>query len=235
MKFEVYCDESNPDLFWTQAGERPQYLLFGSLWLNAELRPRIKEQIKSLKAAHSYPGEIKWHKVHAGRLPFYRDLIDLFFSHGLDLRFRCIAIPVGEVNMILFHSNDRELGYYKFYYQMLKHWIYDFNEYRIYCDEKTNRLGDRLKTLRRTLDLANATSQVLSVQALPSKEVVLIQLTDFLLGAVSSRLNGTVATDGTKDTVIRHLEARLDVRKLAPTPKSEPKFNIFRIRLEGGW
>jgi hypothetical protein len=76
---------------------------------------------------------------------------------------------------------------------------------------------------------------VLAVQALPSKEVVLIQLADFLLGMASSRLNETVAPGSCKDLIIQNLEQGLKINRLGPTWKSERKFNIFKINLQGGW
>jgi hypothetical protein len=238
MKFDIYCDESHPDVFWSKAETRARFLLIGGLWLPTEERAGLKEQIRQLKEQHGFHHEIKWHKVHDGKMDFYRSLIDLFLQS--ELRFRCIAVEGDKVDMVRFHQSDQELGFYKFYYQMVKHWLDDFNDYRIFCDEKTNRSGDRLATLRKTLDCANLTSSVLAVQALPSKEVVLIQLADFLLGMASSRLNETVAPGSCKDIIIQHLEQGLKQQgfrtdRLSPTWKSERKFNIFKINLQGGW
>ena len=222
-------------MFWSKSGSCARFLLIGGLWLPTEERDAIKQSIRQLKEQHNFHHEIKWHKVHAGKLEFYKALIDLFMGYGLRLRFRCIAVEGDKVDMVRFHQNDQELGFYKFYYQMVKHWLDDFNEYRIFCDEKTNRAGDRLETLRRTLDCANYTSNVLSVQALPSHEVVLIQLTDFLLGMASARLNESVTPGSSKDQIVQYLEQHLKVDRLAPTWKSEHKFNIFKINLQGGW
>lgn len=72
------------------------------------------------------------------RRDFYVELIDLFFAYGDNLRFRCIAVDRTQLNLAL-HDNDGELGFYKFYYQLLHHWILDFNSYRIFCDVKSNR------------------------------------------------------------------------------------------------
>ena len=238
MKFDIYCDESHPDVFWSKDKSRARFLLIGGLWLPTEQRSNLKDQIRLLKERHGFYHEIKWHKVHGGKVEFYTSLIDLFLQS--DLRFRCIAVEGDKVDMVRFHQDDQELGFYKFYYQMVKHWLDDFNDYRIFCDEKTNRSGDRLATLRRTLDCANLTSSVLAVQALPSKEVALIQLADFLLGMASSRLNESVAPGSSKDVIIQYLEHELKqqgfkAEKLGPTWKSERKFNIFKINLQGGW
>ncbi len=233
MQFEVYCDEVMPDLF-TSTKRRGRYLMIGSLWLRAELRDEIKRKIRALREMHDTWGEIKWTKVSPSRLTFYLDLVDLFESYGLDLRFRCIAVDSEQVDM-RWHEYDEELGFYKFYYQMLHHWILDFNEYRIFCDTKTNRDPQRLATLRRCLSAANLSSRISSIQALPSRQVVLIQLCDLLLGAASSRINATLRPGGAKEVVVKRLESHLGVDQLHPTYRDAEKFNIFQIRLRGGW
>ena len=129
MKFEVYCDEANPDVL-TSASPRARYLMIGSLWLPVELRDEIKSRVGALRQRHQAWGEIKWSKVSPNRRDFYVELIDLFVSYGDNLRFRCIAVDRTQLNLAL-HDNDGELGFYKFYYQLLHHWILDFNEYRI--------------------------------------------------------------------------------------------------------
>ncbi len=235
MKFEVYCDESHPDVFSSSSPAKGKFLMIGSLWLPADLRPVLKKQIGSLKKEFAFSHEIKWHKVHASREEFYQSLINLFLSHGELLRFRCIAVESGKIDLVNFHNNDQELGFFKFYYQVLQHWILAFNKYVVFCDAKTNRDGGRFQTLQKVLRNANLSSDILSVQALPSHEVLLLQLTDFLLGMASSRLNESVEKGSIKDRLIEYLEKRLDRQRLEPTSKSEQKFNIFKIHLEGGW
>jgi hypothetical protein len=182
---------------------------------------------------HGRIKELKWHKVHARWEPFYRDLIDLFVSYDAELlRFRCILVEGDKVSLDRYHDADAELGFYKFYYQLLVHWIEDEHEYAIFCDEKTNRMKDRLPTMLRVLQHSCA-ERIVSIQALPSHEVRLLQFTDFLLGMVSSRFNNDIEPGGTKDRVISYLEERLGKRwKLLPTSKGVRKLNIFKIALE---
>ena len=61
-----------------------------------------------------------------------------------------------------------------------------------------------------------------------------IQLTDFLLGMISSHFNETVKPDSVKAILIKYLEEKLGV-DLKPTSKSVTKVNIFKINLQGGW
>ncbi|MEW6220219.1 MAG: DUF3800 domain-containing protein [Thermodesulfobacteriota bacterium] len=234
MRFEIYCDESQPDVFWSRSPKRARFLMIGSLWLPADLRAEVKDAINSLKTEYGFAREIKWHHVSSGHQEFYRGLVDLFLRFDSSLRFRCIAVEGDKVDMARYHESDAELGFYKFYYHLLKNWIEDFSEYRVFCDEKTNRAGGRLRTLRRCLACANLSSNVEFVQALPSHDVVLLQMVDFLLGMASARLNDAVQAGGAKDKVARHLEKALGMR-LAHTPRNERKFNIFQIRLNGGW
>jgi hypothetical protein len=178
---------------------------------------------------------MKWTKISPAKVAFYADIIDLFMRYGMDMRFRCIAVDRTQVNLAL-HGNDGELGFYKFYYQLLHHWILDFNSYRVFCDLKCNRDRTRLKVLQRCLGYANSSSVIENVQSLPSPEVALLQMCDVLLGAASSRLNETLKTGTAKESIVQQLEARLDLRgHLAATGAAEKKFNIFKIRLEGGW
>lgn len=232
MDFEVYCDENFPDLFTSQH-PKARYMMIGSLWLPSGLRDEAKEKIKLLQKKHNTFVEIKWTKVSPSRKEYYFDLADLFFSFASDMRFRCIAIDRESYNAAA-NNGDDELGFYKFYYQVLHHWILDHNSYRIYCDMKTNRDRSRLPILQRCLAYSNRTAEVQQLQALPSKEVVLIQLCDLLLGAASSRINNTLTADSAKSQLVEHIESRLS-RRLAPTPRCEQKFNIFKINLQGGW
>ena len=122
MKFEVYCDESRPDLFASKRSSA-RHLVIGSLWFPADLRAGYKEELHKLRDRFKVGGEFKWNKVSPSRADFYRELVDWFFSRGEDLRFRCIAVDREQVDLKLFHEDDQELGFYKFYYQLLHHWI----------------------------------------------------------------------------------------------------------------
>lgn len=232
MKFEVYCDETRQDLFWSR---RPngQYLMIGSLWIPADSREMAKDRISDLRSKHNVFGEIKWKKVSPSKQDFYSDLIDMFMSFGLDMRFRCIAVDRTKFRLESFDGDDK-LGFYKFYYEALHHWILDRNQYRIFCDYKLSRDRTSISTLKTMLEQANRTSTIEAVQSLPSQEVVLLQLCDVLLGAVSARMNEADLL-GRGKSVVEHLERRLNRERLGPTTATERKFNVLRVRQNGGW
>ena len=233
MKFEVYCDESRPDLLCSNK-PTAEYMVIGGLWLSSESRARCKQDIHALRDKHKIGGEFKWQKVSPSRLDFYRDLADWFIAQGDELRFRCIAVEHEKVDLLRFHESDQELGFYKFYYQMLHHWILDFNEYSIFCDFKSNRVGNRLSELARCLSYSNLTSDIVNVQATRSKESVLIQAADVLTGIAAAQLNNKLKAGSAKWELVTHFEQALG-GQIKATYRTENKFNVFVIDLTGGW
>lgn len=234
MKFDVYCDESRPEALATKKIDSNENLVIGSLWLPSEIRAELKEAIHSLRNTYKVGGEFKWQKISPSRKDFYEALLDVFFSYGDSLRFRCIVVNKTNVDLLKYHDGDQELGFYKFYYQMLHHWILDFNEYSIFCDYKRNRNTSRLSVLGEYLQRSNISSYILNVQAINSDESVLIQLVDVLTGAASAKFNETLRGGGVKEKLVTLLEERLG-RELAHTLRSEQKFNVFVIKPQGGW
>ena len=69
MLFEVYCDESNQDIFTQKERNHLQYMTIGSLWIPASIRKEAKEKIIVIREKHKKFGEIKWSKVSPSGLP----------------------------------------------------------------------------------------------------------------------------------------------------------------------
>lgn len=216
MNVDVYCDNTFPDLF-TSSNPQAKYLLIGSLWLPVGLREELKDQIKAIRERHNTWGEIKWSKISRLRLGFYIDLIDLFMSYDEEeLRFRGIAVDREQMKHDPNHGRT-ELGIYMFYYEMLQRWTNGRDFYRVFCP--TDKCIHRFK---RVLLEAKINT---NIQALPSKEVALIQLTDLLIGAASSRANSTLNDGTAKEDVAKALEQRLG-KVLGPTIRVNTKFNL---------
>jgi hypothetical protein len=231
MDIEIFCDESRQDYFAHALGAKPgRYMAIGGLWIESQSRALVKEQIRSLRRRYAVGGEFKWSRVSPSRLDFYLEMVDLFFTSGM--RFRSIVIETHRLDAPRFHDGDDELMFYKFYYQLLHHWIDPSNAYRIFVDMKTNRVGHRLTHLRDVLRNANTVRSILDVQALPSHEVDLLQLDDLLLGATSFRLNGS-SESAAKVAVASRIEHHLG-HTIGPTTKGEEKFNVFRWLPGGG-
>lgn len=234
MNIEVYCDESRQEFFAKAGADQQGFTVIGSLWIKAENRARYNEAINALRKKHGFKHEFKWTKITPKKHEFFLDLIRLFFAESEeDMRFRCIVLPVKYLDAVAFCEGDEELMFYKFYYQVLHHWILERNIYRVYVDIKTNRVHNRLRILKECLEKANPQAELELVQALPSHEVNLLQLVDVLTGAVSAKFNG-----GNKSTaklaVLKEIEDCVG-HQIAATTRDEKKFNVFLFRPDGGW
>ncbi len=233
MKFDVYCDECYPDVLGS-ASPPVQFMAIGSLWFPTEQRERYKTRIHELRDKHKIGPEFKWNKISPSKESFYLDLIQWFFSEGDNLRFRCILVDHQQVELGQHHDDDPELGFYKFYYQLLHHWVNECNEYAVFCDFKSNRRRDRLHTLQGCLQNANLFADVGTVQSVRSHESVLIQMVDVLSGAVAAKLNDRLKPGSSKWHVVEELERSIG-HSIQATARSEQKFNVFKINLNGGW
>ncbi len=230
MNFEIYCDESG-----LEALSRKDAHLFsgiGGIWFPAEYRSTFKENMLSIKEKHNIHGELKWKKVSPAYLDLYSDVIE-FFMKTPQLRFRVILLESKIIDNYKFNDKDAELGFYKFYYQLLTHWLYDFNTYNIFLDHKVNRDNGRVNELKKVLINSNLTTHINIVQALPSDQSPGIQMADILTGLVTSKFNKEISGKA-KNRLISKVETILN-KQIAPTSKWEEKINIFKINLQGGW
>lgn len=205
--------------------------MIGSLWFPADYRPELKARLNQLRQEHDVWGEFKWNKVSPARLPFYRAVVSYFFSTE-ELRFRAIVIDAARLNLERFHQSDAELGFYKFYYQLLTHWIVTPNSYAVFCDDKVNRDRRRLTELGKVLTNANRGAKVLPIQSVASSQSTAVQMCDVLLGATQWCANGGPGTSQAKRTIVADIENQLG-HPIGPTPQSAQKFNVFNIRLRG--
>lgn len=230
MDFEVYCDESCPEALTDKDAHR--FVGIGGVWMPAELRAVFKQNINEIKNKHNIKGELKWNKVSPAYIDLYKEIIDYFFNANY-LRFRIILIEAKDVDNVQFNNSDDELSFYKFYYLLLKYWIYDFNNYSVFLDLKQNRFNNRLQELERILDKSNLVSDVVRVQGVPSNQSLGVQLADVLTGLVTAKFNNQTVSVA-KNEIIDYVQQYIG-GEIVKTPKKEEKFNIFQINLKGGW
>lgn len=226
--FEVYCDESHPELFVSPRADVAKAVI-GSLWFPADFRAPFKTHVTSLREKHRVWGEFKWKKVSPSREAFYIELVDYFFDRA-ELQFRAIVIDSTKINLERYHSADAELGFYKFYYQLLHHWIIAPNGYTVFCDDKVNRDPRRVLELGKVLANANRGATVAPLRTVSSSQSAGVQFCDLLLGATQWCANGTPGTSTAKAAVVARIQEHLG-HAILPTMPSERKFNVFNIRL----
>ncbi len=227
MEYIVYCDESRHD-----GAAQNRFMSIGSLWLPRSSKPELTRQFRNLRELVGLRGEVKWSKVSAKKLDAYQKLVDFFFEQP-DLRFRAIVVDQSKVDPIRFHGGDRELGFYKFYFEMLEKWIESGNRYLVLLDFKRNEGADRHGTLRRVLE--NSTkgkAWIDDLTVIDSHESPLAQLNDVLTGAVAATWCG-LKPGGPKEKLSARIAQRRGASlKMATAGPGICKFNLFAIALE---
>lgn len=237
MKYDIYCDESRQDLLVNKEiiSDNNKYACIGGLLVKRSKRNELKSRIKKLKEKHKVFGELKWGTVSDNKIEFYKEIIDLFFEFKEDLSFRTVVINSMDVDNKMFNNNDAELGYYKFYYQLIYHWIELTGDsksiYYIYTDFKTNKVNNRLEVMKKLLNMV-CLSKIELIQPINSKESEILQMQNILMGAVGYKYNfGKNGTSSAKMEIIKHIEFYLG-HVIRETKRTEKKFNIFNIKLK---
>lgn len=219
--FNLYCDES-----CHLENDHKPYMLIGYTCVAYNQLQRHNERIKVLKEKHHFFGEIKWSNVSASQFEFYKELIDYFFD--TDISFRAIIVKKEKVNNEGF-DQDFDDFYYKMYYQLLIH-KKDVNyAYNVYLDIKDTLSAHKVQRLK---DILNTKMGVFrNVQNIHSRESIMMQLADLLLGALSYNLNNTAKTVNAKKSLIERIRHHSGQPLEKSTSPSENKLNLFFIEL----
>lgn len=224
MDYNIYCDES-----CHLERDRQPVMLFGAVWCPQEDLKQHNTAIREIKGRHRARGELKWVKVSKSREAFYLDLVDYFLNMP-NLNFRCLVVSdKSKLDHSYFNRGSHDSFYYKMYFYLLRNIITTDNRYWIYLDMKDTRSQRKIQTLKDVLsnNLRDFSQEVIQrVQHVRSHEVELLQLADFILGAVSYQARG-LSENTAKLAVITHIQHRSGVNLQRSTPPWEQKFNVF--------
>jgi hypothetical protein len=222
--FHLYCDESRH-----LPKDRETVMLMGALACPAEAVAECHRGLKELCAAYGLPAhfEIKWTKVSPAKLDFYRAVLDWFLGSDA-LSFRCLVLPDKARTMQRLPDASRDHLYYGLYYQLLRQQLEPENRYRAFLDMKDTRGREKLSELTKLLRTdADEFSQLQQMQHVRSHEIGLLQITDFLLGAVGyARSIAPEQGSSAKLALVRHLEEKLGFSLDADSPPGSAKVRI---------
>jgi len=222
--YNIYCDES-----CHLENDQQPVMLLGAIWCPQNEVARLSNEVKDLKTRHKATGELKWTKVSSARQDFYFELVDWFLAEA-PLHFRCLVVQHKErLNHTLYNKGSHDDFYYKMYFSLLTKILSPNLSYNIYLDIKDTRSRLKMRKLKEVFcnDKYDFTSQMIGhLQNIRSHESHLLQVCDFLLGAISYRHRG-LTTNLTKIAIIKRLEERLGRDFLHSTPLNEDKLNLF--------
>jgi len=224
-RFSLFCDESNI--------QSAHYMLIGGLWIPQQSETALRNSLSVVRKNFNMTAEFKWTKVSQTKLPAYSAWLDCFLDNK-DIGFRCIVIDTNLLDYRTFHKGDHELGFYKFYYQLVSRNIQPENLYWLYTDERTNRKKNRLEVLKivtnRYWMKQSGTEPLRGVEPCRSHDEDLLQLTDVLLGALGYTWNESTKSPA-KLSLIAHIRKRLGWPSLKQsTSPSATRFNVWQWR-----
>ncbi|KAF5070007.1 hypothetical protein DSECCO2_226740 [anaerobic digester metagenome] len=217
--FNIYCDES-----CHLENDHKPFMFLGYI---SCAYPQIRthtERINEIKKKHNFYAEIKWNKVNKTKLKFYLELIDYFFS--TDLRFRAIGVEKSKVRLGAFGKTYDE-HYYTMYYYLLNHQLNMKYTYNVYLDIKDTLSANKVDRLKKILNVKFGVFR--NVQNIISKESLLLQLADLIIGAISYNRNEKEKKSDAKRIVIDRIKKHCNL-DLEHTNYDE-KLNLFFIEL----
>ncbi|MEY2491681.1 MAG: hypothetical protein QOH24_632 [Verrucomicrobiota bacterium] len=238
-EYWIFCDES------VQEGSKFSNC-FGGVIVPAARYPGVENRLRIAKAEIGFLKELKWQRVTEQWRQGYERMITSFFD----------VIRTGDVRMrVMFRASDiretqsraqRDESYFKLYYQFIKHAFglaqvpdrRDGTRLRLFFDqfphtkEKVTQFKGFLGALPDAAAVRHAKLQLSPdhVTEVDSKEHVLLQCVDVVLGAMAFRLNDMhlVKPEGkrsrgkrtvAKDRLYRHTLAEICTLKPAFNPK----------------
>jgi len=227
--FNIYCDES-----CHLENDGKPVMLLGGVWCPFDEISRLSAELHDIKVRHRATGELKWTKVSAARQNFYLELVNWFIAET-PLHFRTLVVlNKSELNYKSANVGSYNDFYYKMYFSLLNKILSPDKQYQIYLDIKDTRSRRKVRQLKELLcnNVYDFTSQMIRhLQNIRSHESHLMQLADFLLGAVSYRQRG-LSDNRAKVAVVKRLEEKLGHNLLHSTQLQEDKFNLFSLTLK---
>lgn len=222
--YNVYCDES----CHLEHDGHP-IMVLGATWCPQDQARRLGAELRDIKARHNARGELKWSKVSASRLAFYLEVVDWFLAEA-PLHFRGLVVQNKQaLNHEAFNQGEHDLFYYKMQFSLLNKILSPDSRYAIYLDIKDTRSRLKLKKLREVLcsNVYDFTSEMIGhLQNIHSHEAELMQMADFLTGALAYR-HRNLTSNAAKLEVVEHLENAWGRSMLNATPLRESKINLF--------
>ncbi|MDO4777904.1 MAG: DUF3800 domain-containing protein [Cardiobacteriaceae bacterium] len=226
----IYCDES-----CHLENDGMKAMVLGALWCPADQRKLLSRKIKALKAEYGLPAsfEIKWVKVSPGKLPFYQALLDLFFDEA-EINFRGLVVPDKQLLDHGRFAQSHDEFYYKQWYLLLSRLIDPESRYRIFLDMKDTQGQRKVEKLHQVLCNAHYDfdrSIIDTIEQVQSHDVLLLQLADLLIGALSYVHRGLHGSPA-KQALVAHIRHRSGLRLEQSSLPSVKKFNLFVWRAQ---
>lgn len=229
---EVYIDESSQT--------KHQYLVLGALVISLTDSKEFERAIQKARLPELPLGEAKWTKVSKGKLTAYKRMVDSFFDHQKKAHFHSLFVDTTKQDHNRFNNGSRDIGFNKEIYQLATKVakLYPDSFFHLYPDHRdTTQTPDDLRLM---LNRGRQKKQdqrdwpFRRCQFRNSKEVLLLQMTDILTGAIAFELNGhSTAFDASpaKIALSKHIFERAKVADVLKGTVPSAPFTIWPRKL----
>ena len=223
-------------------------MVLGGLIIPEEGIQIFNDTMELYRKKSNMMAELKWSKVSDQKLAEYKTFIEYFFAlNNTDrLQFHCMIVDNHQVNHRKYNKSNPELGFYKFYYQLLLHafgrrYCKADKDARfiIHLDERTTKY--KLGTLKVILNRGIAkkygveSQPFRNVEPCDSKMSNLLQVGDLLIGAVGYQKNGYQLIAEAKKAKVEladFIAAAAGLPDLkANTLLNNPRFTIWNFKM----
>ena len=226
MEYCIYCDES----CHLEHQKEIKPMVLGSVWCPKSEKDEIFRRLKEIKVKHGLSStcELKWNAVSPSMLNYYEDVVNYFFDNS-NLHFRALIVPDKTSLRHQDFNQTHDEFYYKMYFDLLKTIFDPKSSYEIFLDIKDTRGQKKVEKLQDVLcnNAYDFNKKVIrKIQQVRSHEVELVQLADFLLGAICYVHRG-LQTSECKLRVIELIKERSGYSLLKTTLYKEDKMNVF--------
>lgn len=227
-EINIYCDES-----CHLEHEKEQVMLVSCIYCPKEKVNYISNDLKLLKEKYNLwkYTELKWKKVSESKENYYIELTN-YFLNNKDLHFRTVIIPHKEALNHEEYDQTHSAWYYKMIYLLVKYipeYVYTKNfKFNVFIDKKENSYEARTELIKLKECLDTHFHSNFWVQNIVSDQSEILQLNDFIQGAVSYYNRGFTRKENCNSTKKKIVEILTKQLNLSLTQRnSNKKFNIF--------
>lgn len=235
--YDIYADESRQN--------KDRFMVLGGIITPSANIQAIDDTMAKFRDETNMRSELKWSKVSNQKFAEYKRFVDFFFSLNDNdkFHFHCLVVDNHKINHHRYNQGDKEVGFYKFYYQLLLHKFGrpygKDNSLHVRLDHRTTpySLDDLKLVLNNGYKKAKHSTHepFRSVEPRNSKNSELMQINDIILGAISSCRNGVhllAETRQSKRDLAAYVLEKAGIKDTAiNTPRRMQRFSIWNFQM----
>lgn len=249
----IYADES------CTKSNQGLYMVIGGIICDKETVKLVRKKINQLKKDKNLPPNFEFHfsQMQVNHVEIYKQLIDIFFEFYCDkcdvkrgvceqriyrkVSFEALLIEHSKIDHNLYSAGNSELGFFRFYYQLLfysvkKHYV-EGKQFHITIDRINTTDKKIVHNLQSRLfkDLIHITpNPIQNLQKQNSKAELMLQMADVILGLVSFSWNKPPGKSSSRlDAKRSVVQYAVDKYKMdfSKTTYKTCSFNIWNLQL----